>query len=143
MRACRIVLLGTVLCTVVSCSAPADPSGSSPQRADANAPDPCTEVVASTAGLSSALWDRHFAEKRLTELLGEHSIPCELGPGAWHILVPPRMAAKARNLLGAAIDAENLAARIEPADPAVQRPYELPPAAIARWPASVQIGSER
>jgi hypothetical protein len=131
------------LCAAASCSAPADPVGPPPQRTDVIATDPCTESVASTAGLSAGLWDRPFAERRITELLDEHSIPYEVGSGEWHVLVQPRLAAKARDLLGAAIEAENLAARVEPADPAGRRPYELPPAAIARWPASVRPGSER
>ncbi len=133
-RAYSFVLSGAILCAVVSCSAPHKPS---PQHTE-----PCTEAVASTAGLSPGRWDNALAEKRIPELLSEHSIPHELGSGEWHVLVPPQFAEKARKLLGAAIDAENLAARIEPTDPAVLRPYELPAVVIVRCPASA-TGSER
>jgi len=140
MRAFLIVLLGIALCTISSCSGPANPSSSSQDR---GAREPCTEVVASTQGLSSSYWDHSLAEKRLPELLDEHGIPHELDSGEWRLLVPSRSAVRARELLGAAIDRENLAARLEPADPAVQRPYELPPVVIARWPVKVEEGPER
>jgi hypothetical protein len=140
MRACRIVLLGTALCSIASCSAPATSSSSSPER---GARELCTEVVASTQDLSSTYWDHSLAEKRLPELLDEHGIPHELDSGEWRLLVLSRSAVRARELLGAAIDKENLAARLEPADPAVKRPYELPSVVIARWDVKVEEGPER
>ena len=140
MRAYLIVLFGMAFCAIASCSAPATSSSSSWERA---AREPCTEAVASTQDLSSTYWDHSLAEKRLPEILDENGIPNDLASGEWRLVVPSRSAVRARELLGAAIDKENLAARVEPADPAIKRPYELPPVVIARWDVKVEEGPER